>query len=93
MISRQRRWQLKQRELNKCIICAEPAVTKEHCEKHRQAHLRYHYQHAKKPKHKAQRKIYFLKHYAKKNYGKFAEHFILISQIQNEIRRKIYGDL
>lgn len=35
--SRQRQWQLKQKELGRCEKCGLKAVNKTHCEKHRDA--------------------------------------------------------
>lgn len=35
MVSRQYKWQLKQREAGNCKICGKKAVNKKHCEEHR----------------------------------------------------------
>lgn len=37
-LSRQRRWQIKQRENKKCVICGDPSVTAIHCERHAEMH-------------------------------------------------------
>jgi len=36
MVSRQRKWQIKQQEMGNCIVCGRKAVTKNFCEFHRQ---------------------------------------------------------
>lgn len=38
MTTRQRAWQKRMMEQGRCKICGAPAVTKKHCELHRQAH-------------------------------------------------------
>lgn len=35
-VSRQRKYQLRRRKQKKCVICGDPAITKFHCEVHRQ---------------------------------------------------------
>lgn len=35
-VSRQRRWQLKQKRLKRCIICGKPSVVALHCQYHRE---------------------------------------------------------
>lgn len=36
-LSRQRKWQLRQRDKGKCITCGEPRVDATHCAKHAKA--------------------------------------------------------
>lgn len=89
MISRQRKWQIKQKLGGKCITCGKKAVTSEHCETHRRLHTKYHIQQSRKPKTKKAKHAYDQKRYAKEAYGEYAEHHILIMKIQDVCKEKI----
>ena len=44
-VSRQVRWQMRQRAIGQCINCKRPAVTATKCERHRRPRVRQDYSH------------------------------------------------
>lgn len=73
MISRQRKWQIKQRKRRKCITCGKQAITAQYCETHRDSHNLHRVR----------------KYYPQKAYGEFADVHNLIMQIQSVCKEKI----
>lgn len=88
MISRQRRWQLKQRENGLCVKCPKPCKTNQFCEYHANKRVQYSAKHYKtNPQCKPKQKIYGRQYRAKKTYGDLWECQVIILTINDEVRR------
>lgn len=91
MISRQREYQLRQKEKGLCTKCNKPSVNKSYCEYHKKKHQAYLIKYYKKPEPKSKQRAYDRKYKAKRSYGELWEHQVLILNINDEVRKKENG--